>query len=462
MHRSTAKKSDRSAAISVGFVSLGCAKNLVDSQVMAGVLVKEGIALARSPEEADVVIVNTCSFIEDARKEAAETIVEVCGLKKSGQCRAVLVTGCLPQRYGHDLKKQFPDVDAFIGIDQLDRAGEIIRLVLDGETKKDIVEVSETPSRLFEPELPGIVFTGGPFAYLKIAEGCNHHCSFCAIPGIRGRYRSRKLSDIVKEAEQLLANGIRELDLISQDVTGYGRDLENDTSLVRLIHDLGRLGGKFWIRLLYGYPTGISDELLNSMASIPQVCHYLDIPIQHSHPEILQAMKRGGTLESVGNMARRVRAVMPDVALRTTCLVGFPGENEKHFEHLLEFVQQVEFDHLGVFAYSPEDGTPAASIPGRVDPDVAEERRDRLLTAQRDIVDRKAAALIGTETEVLLERAGTPRHDPWQGRSGRLAPEVDGMILASGLPRGAKVGDFVKVRYTRQAEYDMKANVIAT
>ena len=456
------RNNSKAKPISVGFVSLGCAKNLVDSQVMAGVLMKEGIALARSPEEADVVIVNTCSFIEDARREAAETIREVCGLKKNGQCRAILVAGCLPQRYGRDLKKRFPDVDAFIGVDQLERIGEIIRLVLDRETKRDIVEISETPSRLFEPKLPGIVFTGGPFAYLKIAEGCNHHCSFCTIPGIRGRYRSRKISDIVNEAEQLLANGIRELDLISQDVTGYGRDLNDGTSLVRLIHELGRLGGRFWIRLLYGYPTGIPDELLNSMASIPQVCHYIDIPIQHSHPEILQAMKRGGTIEAVGNMALRIRAVMPDVALRTTCLVGFPGEKEKHFEHLLEFVRQVEFDHLGAFAYSPEDGTLATSIPGHVNPAVAEERRDCLLTAQRDIVDRKSAALIGTETEVLLEKPGSRRHDPWQGRSGRLAPEVDGMILVSDSPHGAKVGDFVKVRYTRQAEYDMRATVIAT
>lgn len=430
---------------------------------MAGVLVCEDIALAPSPEEAEIIIVNTCAFIEEAREESFEMIRSACSLKHEGPCKAVLVAGCLPQRYKEKLKKTLPEVDAFIGLDEMEKVGEVVRRLASGE--HNIIEISKTAKRLFEPRIPGIVFSGGPYAYLKVAEGCNHCCSFCAIPMIRGSYRSRPVTQLVKEAEQLLENGIKELNLISQDVTSYGQDLKDGTGLPELLHALGGLvrhspsgnGGKFWIRLLYGHPSGVTDELLDVIVQVPQVCHYLDLPIQHSHPQILRAMDRAGTIDHVNTLVRRVRNVMPDAILRTTCLVGFPGERDEHFEHLLDFVRRTEFDHLGVFVFSPEENTKAFDLPDRPDPETAEERRKRLLLTQRAIVDKKAAGLIGTEPEVLLERPLPKGRGIWSGRSRRQAPEVDGEIFIHDVPSENKAGDFVKVRYTEQADYDIKA-----
>jgi len=446
-----------SKTVSVGFISLGCAKNLVDSQTMAGVLLSENLRLARCPEEADVVIVNTCAFIEEARAESMEMIESACQLKQSGPCRAVMVAGCLPQRYKEELMTRLPEVDAFIGLDDLENVAAVIKKLADG--RSGIFNVSPKSTKTFEPRVPGIVFTGGPFAYVKIAEGCNHRCAFCAIPGIRGAYRSRTVLQIVKEAEKLLANGVKELNLISQDVTSYGRDLKYETDLAKLLEALGRLGGKFWIRLLYGHPAMVSDRLLQVMAETPQVCHYLDLPVQHSHPDILRAMWRGDTIMHVEKMAGRIRQIMPDVALRTTCLVGFPGETEEHFEHLLDFVQRMEFDHLGVFAYSPEENTASASMPDRPDQEIAEARRNDLLVAQMDIVDRKAAQMAWQKTEVLLEKQA-PGSSMWTGRARRDAPEVDGVVLVEQVPAEKKAGDFITVQYTEQAEYDMKATAI--
>jgi ribosomal protein S12 methylthiotransferase len=309
--------------------------------------------------------------------------------------------------------------------------------------------------------VPALRFTGGPFAYLKIAEGCNHRCSFCAIPGIRGRYRSRPAASIVHEAEQLLQHGVRELNLISQDTTAYGLDLRNGSSLAGLLRDLDGIGGKFWIRLLYGYPSGVSGELLEAM-SATKVCHYLDVPIQHSHPRILKAMRRAGTVRPVHRMADRVRRALPDVALRTTCLVGFPGETEEHFEHLLDFVGRTRFDHLGAFVFSPEEHTRAFDLPDRRDREIAEERRGRLLSLQREIVKAKAAALLGRETEILLERKVPGAPVTWAGRSRRSAPEVDGVVLVTRVPRDAAPGDFIRVRYTARAGYDMRAVAVGS
>ena len=440
--------------VTVGFISLGCAKNLVDSQVMAGIILSEQIKLAPSPEEADVVIVNTCAFIEEARNESYEMIESACALKRDGQCRAVIVAGCLPQRYRHEISSRLPDVDAFIGLDELEDIGSIIRRVAHGE--RGVFEVSRNAHRLYEPRMPGLTFTGGPYAYLKIAEGCDHRCSFCAIPSIRGSYRSRPMDLILKEAESLLARGVKELNLISQDVTRYGKDLGDGTDLPALIRKLAGLGGTFWIRLLYGHPAGVTDGLLSAMAETEKVCHYLDIPIQHSHPHILRAMSRRDTIDQVAGMAGRIRNFMPDTTLRTTCLIGFPGETDVHFAHLVELVKQVEFDHLGAFVYSPEENTPSFAMPDRPDVRVADERRNQLLAVQREIVDKKAAALIGKEAEVLLEKKA-PGNNMWISRAKRNAPEVDGVVFAERLTGHGKPGDFVKVRYTAQDEYDMTA-----
>jgi len=435
-------------------VSLGCAKNLVDSQIMAGTLVREKISLAPSPEEADVVIVNTCSFIEEARTESLETIREVCELKKSGRCSAVLVTGCLPQRYREELRDELPEVDAFLGLDELDEVGRVVARLADGAG--GILDVSERAQRLYDPPVPGLVFTGGPFAYLKVAEGCNHRCAFCAIPAIRGTHRSRPMKSLLEEAAGLLEVGVKELVLISQDVTSYGRDLSDNSDLPELLRSLAALEGDFRIRLLYGFPSHVSDDLLGVMAETERICHYLDLPIQHSHPDILHGMQRAATISHVQQMAARIRAVLPDVTLRTTCLVGFPGETEDHFRHLLDHVAETEFDHLGVFTFSPEEDTRAFDLPGQVNPELAEERRMQLLSVQKEIVDRKATVLVGRKAEALLE---CPLSDngEWSGRTDRQAPEVDGITIISDVSQSASVGDFIPVRYTGQSDYDLVA-----
>ncbi len=442
--------------VSVGFISLGCAKNLVDSQVMADALLGAGIALAPRPEEADVVVVNTCSFIEDAREESIEMIHWACSLKDEGPCRAVIVAGCLPQRYVANVQSAFPDVDAFIGLDQLENIADAVYAVCSG--RRGIIDVSPTARKVYEPGAAGVVFTGGPYAYLKIAEGCDHRCAFCAIPGIRGRYRSRTIGSITAEAERLLAAGFRELNLISQDTTAYGRDLDGGEDIPKLIRALGGIGGEFWIRLLYGYPSRVTDELLWVMAEVPQVCRYLDLPIQHSHPHVLSGMGRRGTIEPVRTLMARIRAALPDAAIRTTCLVGFPGETEAHFQHLADFVAEARFDHLGVFVYSPEEGTSAYEMDDVPPLDVAHERRDRLMLLQQEVVEEAGDELVGEVATVLLEHPAPEEPDVWLARSGRQAPEVDGVTFVTGLDAAAaQPGDFVDVRYTAAAEYDMVA-----
>jgi ribosomal protein S12 methylthiotransferase len=455
---SSRKGAAPSAGFSVGFVSLGCAKNLVDSQVMAGSLLEEGVTLARSPEEADVILVNTCAFIGDARDESMDAILDACRMKNEGRCRAVVVAGCLPQRYRDDLVRSLPEVDAFVGVDELDALPRIVRRIEKGETHFRMI--SRVSTRLFEPTTRPVVLTGGAYAYLKIAEGCDHRCAFCAIPHFRGAYRSRPIRRIVREAEMLLSKGYRELNLISQDVTAYGRDLPGKPALADLVRALGKLGGNFWIRLLYSYPSLVTDELLAAMAETPQVCRYLDTPIQHSHPDMLRAMRRADTVSAVANLARRARAVMPDVVLRTTCLIGFPGETPARFRHLVKFIEETEFDHVGAFVFSPEEGTPAARMARRPRSATAQRRREELMLAQRAIVDRKARARIGAEMPVLLERPPAENGAFWMARSQREAPEVDGDIRVRGVPAGTRVGTFVRARIRAQREYDFDAEYI--
>ncbi len=445
-------------SLTVGFVSLGCAKNLVDSEHMASVLRAEGIALARSPEEADVILVNTCGFIGDAKAESVDAILRACDLKKAGGCRAVIVAGCLIQRYKAELQRAIPEVDAFIGLDQLPDIGRVVRRLAAGE--QGILEVSAVSRKVFSPLPTRLILTGGPFAYLKIAEGCNHQCAFCAIPGIRGRYRSRGIPDIVREAETLLGQGIRELNLISQDTTRYGHDLKDGTDLPELLRQLGRIGGKFWIRLLYGHPAWLSDELLDTMGAIPQVCRYLDIPIQHANPDVLKAMKRPGAAAAVREFPDRARNRLPGVVLRTTCLVGFPGETVAQFNDLVRFVRETEFEHLGVFAFSPEETTAAATLPRQVSAAAGQRRRDTLMAVQQEIAFRKARARRGQSDEVLLLHPA--RKDLWQARSRGQAPEVDGQVLVRGAGPKARQGAVIPVRYTGCAGYDLKADAVGS
>jgi len=420
---------------------------------MAGRLVAGGVCLAPAPESADIVIVNTCSFIEDARAESMEMILSACELKKTGPCRAVLVAGCLPQRYRERIREALPDVDAFIGLDDLDRIGEIVRDL--GAGRRTRASISATAERLFEPAAP-VVFSSGAHAWLKIAEGCNHRCAFCAIPAIRGRHRSRPPDRIVAEAEDLLGLGFRELDIISQDIMSYGSDLAQKSSLPALIRALGRIGGDFWVRLLYGYPSLITADLLDAMAETPQVCRYLDVPVQHSHPDILRVMRRGGTVASVATMTARIRGRLPDAVIRTTCLVGFPGETEAHFQHLLDYCREAQFDHLGAFVFSPEEGTPAFGMDDTPPLEVAQERYGRLMAQQRTIANGRHRRLKGTADIVLLEHPAV-RGAAGRGRTRRQAPEVDGETRVTGLPGNAKRGDFIPVIYTGIREENLTA-----
>lgn len=445
-----------SSSLSVGFISLGCAKNLVDSEHMAAVLRAEGIALARSPEEADVILVNTCGFIGDAKEESVDAILRACALKQSGGCRAVVVAGCLIQRYQEELQRAIPEVDAFIGLDQLPEIGRVVMRLARGE--HGILKVSAVSRKVFSPLPSRIILTGGPFAYVKIAEGCNHRCAFCAIPGIRGRYRSRSLDDIVREAESLLGQGIRELNLISQDTTRYGCDRKDGTTLPRLLRRLGKLGGKFWIRLLYGHPAYLSDELLGTMGEIPQVCRYLDIPIQHAQDAVLRAMCRPGGVEAVREFPARARVRLPGVVLRTTCLVGFPGETAAQFNELVAFVRETRFDHLGVFAYSPEESTAAAKLPRQVSAVTGQRRRDKLMAIQQEIAFEKAREKRGREDEALLIHPLPGKR--WEARSRGQAPEVDGITRIQNVPPATKPGTLVKIRYTGASGYDLKARIL--
>ncbi len=440
---------------SIGFINLGCAKNLVDSEIMAGRLLAAGWPLAPQPDEAEIVIVNTCAFILEAKQESLAAIFEACSWKKKGTCRAVLVAGCLSQRYRQILPKSMPEVDAWIGLDEIDKITAVLERLLDGQ--RGFSEISRTAHAIIEPPLKRPIFTGAPFAYIKIAEGCNHRCRFCSIPNIRGRQRSRPIKRILAEAEALLAGGIRELNLISQDISCYGRDLSKPTNLANLLRALGSLGGRFWIRLLYSHPAGINADLLEAMAQTSQVCHYLDIPIQHSHPKILAAMGRPAQPGGLQQLLSRIRKALPDVALRTTCLVGFPGERPEHFQHLMNFIAEERFEHLGVFAYSREEGTPAAKLPGQVAGAIAKRRRDQLMSLQQKIVFQRNLQRLGQTAEILIEQAAEPGQDTWLGRNSAQAPEVDGVVFFKTGRTAHRAGDFMKVRYSAAAGYDMIA-----
>ena len=443
--------------VSIGFVSLGCPKNLVDLQVMGAELHQAGFNIGVDTDEADVILVNTCAFIEDAREEAISSILSACELKKNGTCKAVVVSGCLSQRYRDKIIKACPDVDAVIGIDDLERIPEIVREAYNGSSGEKIIAVStDTPSHLYTSKIPSLVLTGGPFAYLKIAEGCQHACAFCAIPGIRGKLRSKETEEIVTEAKAILQEGIREINIIAQDVTSYGTDLKDGTSLAALLRKLDALEGDFWIRLLYGYPGMVTDELLDVMASSRHICHYLDIPIQHSHPDILRAMLRADTVDRVPEMAERLRSRIPDIVVRTTCLVGFPGETEAQFNHLLAFVDQVKFDHLGAFAFSPEEGTPAFDLDDDPDDIVAESRRRKIMKRQAKIAKKRLAGMVGTVTRVLLEVPPEDDDGLWEGRNYGQAPDdIDGVSYIRDVPADAQYGDFINVKIIGSDDYNL-------
>ena len=434
--------------VSIGLVALGCAKNTVDLQVMAGHLLKAGCVLAPQPDDADVILVNTCAFIEAAREEAVAEIVRACELKKAGRCRAVVVSGCFAQRYGDQLVSVFPDVDAFLGIDALDKVAGIVRQAVRGKRKRVLVPLG-MPSRLFSPPMPALRLTGAAFAYLKIAEGCAHRCAYCAIPSIRGQFRSRPTRSLLAEARKLLATGVKEINVIAQDPMLYGVDMKDGTNIVTLMRALDRLKGDFWLRVLYAYPSEITDDFLEWMNNSPHAVKYVDVPIQHTDPQILKAMARGAAVKATLSAAERIRTAVPGVTLRTTVLTGFPGETDDSFAKLMMDVRRMRFDHLGVFAFSPEDGTAAAEMDGRPSPDVAAKRAHDVMSAQRRIWAEKAKTFIGKTFRALVVAPGVARLES-------QAPDVDGVVRFEG---DAQAGSFVDLRIEKVQGFDFLAAI---
>src|SRR5579864_3209579 len=414
----------------VGMISLGCPKNLVDSEIMLGELARRGYEVVGDLERAETVVVNTCAFIEEAKQESIDAILEVVGRKGSGGVERVLVAGCMVNRYGDELAREIPEIDGFVGLDQLRDVGRLVEL--GGGPPLP------APSHLvFDHTAPRLLTTRG-HAYLKVAEGCNNPCTFCAIPIWRGRFRSRSVESLVAEAKQLEAAGILELNLIAQDTTRYGEDLgQRRHGMVRLVEALLAATSIPWIRFLYAYPTTLDEELLRLMGAEPRFCSYLDMPLQHSHGEMLTAMRRGGDAGRYLRLLERARELVPDVFLRSTFIVGFPGETEEHFRDLLGFVERARFDHLGAFAFSPEPGTPAAELAGRVSRAIARRRLRQLLTAQRPVALAARRRLLGRRLAVLVEGPSAESEHLLAARHHGMAPEIDGQVLINDVEDGA-------------------------
>ena len=432
-------------------ISLGCAKNRVDSEIMLGELERQGWEIVQDVNDADTVIVNTCGFIDEAKEESIDAILEVAASKEA-RAKKLLVAGCMVNRFGKELEAEIPEIDGFIDLDQL---REVPKLVQIGGDRAPLPK----PSHLvFDHTAPRVLTTRG-HAYLKVAEGCDNPCTFCAIPKWRGRFRSRTVESLVAEARDLEAAGIGELCLIAQDTTRYGEDLgERRDGLTKLVDALLEKTTIPWIRFLYAYPTTLDRGLLERMGRHERFCSYLDMPLQHTHPEILKAMRRGGRAERYRRILDDARELAPDVFLRTTFIVGFPGETEEHFRHLLEFVEAVRFDHLGAFVYSPEPGTPGAELPDRVPRDVAMERRERLLEVQRDIALERRQRLVGRTLPVLVEGPCDETEHLLQGRHHGMAPEIDGRLLINdGI---APAGRFVEVEITDAFADDLVGKIV--
>jgi len=432
----------------IGMVSLGCPKNQVDAEQMMGVLAGSGFELTADQQEAEVIVVNTCGFIESAKEESIGAILEAGKLKAQGKCRALVVAGCLAQRYKDDLAKELPEADAIIGTAEVARIGEICRKVLAGE--EHLVQVA-APAMVYG--LPRLSTTPRHYRYLKIAEGCSNRCSYCAIPLIRGNFVSRPAASIIDEARTLADDGAKELILLAQDSTGY-RD--GRTDLPALLRRLTRVRGIEWVRLMYAYPGRISDELMAVLAGEEKICKYLDLPVQHIDDTVLAAMNRRGTADDINRTIEQLRRKVPGIALRTSLITGFPGETEAAFKRLLSFVQETEFDHLGVFTYSPEEGTAAARLEPQVAPEKAQERLDRIMTAQAKISLKKNRVLVGTRAVVLVDGL---EDDVLFGRLASQAPEIDGAVYLSETE--AVPGEFVEVTITEASEYDLVGTATA-
>ncbi len=442
------------------FISLGCDKNLVDTEVMLGILAQRGHQMVDDENEADIIIINTCCFIHDAKEESIQNILEMAQLKERGRLKALIVTGCLAQRYKDEILKEIPEVDAVLGTTSYEEIGNVIDSVLSdnmverGQSRITMKDVDYLP----EVKTKRLVTTGGHFAYLKIAEGCDKHCTYCIIPKVRGNYRSVPMENLLKEARELAEGGVKELILVAQETTVYGQDIYGEKMLPKLLRELCKISGIRWIRILYCYPEEITEELIQTMKEEPKICHYLDLPIQHASDAILKKMGRRTSKAQLIETIEKLRAAMPDIALRTTLITGFPGETQEDHEELMDFIDRMEFERLGVFTYSPEEDTPAAKMDGQIKEEVKEERQAELMELQQNIVFEQAEDMIGRELLVMIE-GKVADENAYVGRTYRDAPNVDGLIFVN-TDEELMSGDFAKVKVTGAMEYDLIGELI--
>ena len=435
------------------FVSLGCDKNLVDSERMLAGLLKHGYEMTDDESEAEVIIINTCCFIHDAQDESVENILAMAEYRKSGSCKALIVSGCMAQMFGKDILEELPEVDAVLGTGDFDKILEAVDKAYEGVRMAETGRKDSLPSGMKDR----VSVTGGFSEYLKIAEGCDKHCTYCVIPSLRGSYRSVPMEELVAEAEKLAENGTRELNLVAQETTVYGKDLYGEKSLHILLKKLAAIEDIKWIRVLYCYPEEIYPELIDTIASEPKICRYLDLPIQHCNDEILKKMGRRTSREGLLDIISKLRTAMPDIALRTSLITGFPGETAEQHEELKQFVKEVRFDRLGVFTYSREDGTPAAAMPDQIDEEIKAERREEIMLLQQEISAEKGREKIGSETEVFIE-GYMPEDGTYIGRSRADAPSVDGYIFIES-EKELCTGDIVRCVINGANEYDLTGEI---
>lgn len=439
--------------LKAGFISLGCAKNLVDTEVMLGLLAANNITITDNPEEAEILIINTCTFIDSAKEESIATILQMADYKKNGKCQCLIVAGCLGQRYQQDLLDELPEVDAIVGTGAWHRIMEAINTTIIDKNRALLIDKTNT---IYDETMPRISTTPYYSSYVKIAEGCSNCCSYCVIPKVRGAFRSRTIESIIIEVKNLVASGVKEVNLIAQDTTSYGRDIYGTPKLTDLLKELVKIDGLLWIRLLYCYPKYFSDELIDLIAAEPKICKYIDLPLQHSHDDILKAMFRQDAQKDIEILLEKLRAKIPGIAVRTSFIVGFPGETEEHFEALRQFAIAQRFERVGVFTYSQEEDTVACNLPNQISDEIKQERYHSLMSLQCQISEELNQQLEGTVLDILIEQTGSEEDPIVCGRSYREAPDVDGQIFVENAP-DCKVGDVIKATIVQGFTYDVVA-----
>ncbi|WP_312493466.1 30S ribosomal protein S12 methylthiotransferase RimO [Anaerosporobacter sp.] len=435
------------------FISLGCDKNLVDSEVMLGLINQKGYIITNDENEADIIVVNTCCFINDAKEESINTILEMAELKKTANLKALIVTGCLAQRYKKEIQEEIKEVDAVVGTSSYENIVKVIEEALEGKVSESFEDIDVSP----EVESKRVLTTGGYYSYLKIAEGCDKHCTYCIIPKIRGKFRSVPMERLLAEARSLAEQGVKELMLVAQETTLYGVDLYGEKSLHKLLKELCKIDGIEWIRILYCYPEEITEDLIQVMKEEDKICNYLDMPIQHASDNILKRMGRRTNRQELIDIVTKLRREIPDISLRTTLITGFPGETKEDHEQLLEFVDQMEFDRLGVFTYSPEEDTPAATMSEQIEEEVKEERKDEIMSLQQEIAFERAEKMVGRTLKVMIE-GRLPEDNVYIGRTYMDAPNIDGYIFVN-AEHEFMSGDFVTVKVTGAKDYDLTAEI---